>query len=325
MKALMSSTLISSTLLMATFLAGVHANLAVAQGFPNKPVRWIVPFAAGGPADVIARILQSRFAERLGQPVIIENRAGGGSNIGHDAGAKAIPDGYTILYVVPNVVTNPSLFRNQVDPLKELAPVAQLTTQAYVLLATPAFKPNTIGEIITTAKTKPGGVTCAAGGGLPTFGCEWLRSLVGNGIVHVPYKGNAPALTDLIGGQVDMLIDLFNTALPQVKSGKVRPVALTSAKRGLPLPDLPVFAETLPEFVLVGWHGVMAPVGVPLAITDRLNKALGDALADPEVTRRISESFIEVAHTSADTFGKIVQADFYKYARIVKAAGIKPE
>jgi len=325
MKTLVSSTLISSTLLMASFLAGMHTNPASAQSFPSKPVRWIVPFAAGGPADVIARILQPRFAERLGQPVVIENRAGGGSNIGHEAGAKATPDGYTILYVVPNVVTNPSLFRNQVDPLKELAPVAQLTTQAYVLLANPMFKPNTINEIIATAKTKPGGVTCAAGGGLPTFGCEWLRSLVGNGIVHVPYKGNAPALTDLIGGQVDMLIDLFNTALPQVKSGKVRPVALTSAKRGLPLPELPVFAETLPEFVLVGWHGVMAPVGVPPAITDRLNKALGDALADPEVTRRISDSFIEVAHTSADTFGKIVQADFHKYARIVKAAGIKPE
>ena len=325
MKALVSSTLISSTLLMATFLAGMHANLAAAQSFPSKPVRWIVPFAAGGPADVIARILQPRFAERLGQPVVIENRAGGGSNIGHEAGAKATPDGYTILYVVPNVVTNPSLFRNQIDPLKELAPVAQLTTQAYVLLANPMFKPNTISEIIATAKTKPGGVTCAAGGGLPTFGCEWLRSLVGNGIVHVPYKGNAPALTDLIGGQVDMLIDLFNTALPQVKAGKVRPIALTGAKRGLPLPELPVFAETLPEFVLVGWHGVMAPVGVPPAITDRLNKALGDALADPEVTRRISDSFIEVAHTSADTFGKIVQADFHKYARIVKAAGIKPE
>lgn len=125
MKTLVSSTLISSTLLMASFLAGMHTNPASAQSFPSKPVRWIVPFAAGGPADVIARILQPRFAERLGQPVVIENRAGGGSNIGHEAGAKATPDGYTILYVVPNVVTNPSLFRNQVDPLKELAPVAQ--------------------------------------------------------------------------------------------------------------------------------------------------------------------------------------------------------
>ena len=318
-------TLFSFLLILTGALAALQSDPTAAQSFPSRPVRWIVPFAAGGPADVIARILQPRFAERLGQPVVIENRAGGGSNIGHEAGAKATPDGYTILYVVPNVVTNPSLFRNQVDPLKELAPVAQLTTQAYVLLANPSFKPNSIGEIIATAKTKPGGVTCAAGGGLPTFGCEWLRSLVGNGIVHVPYKGNAPALTDLIGGQVDMLIDLFNTALPQVKSGKVRPVALTGAKRGLPLPELPVFAETLPEFVLVGWHGVMAPVGVPPVITDRLNKALGDALADPEVTRRISDSFIEVAHTSADSFGKIVQGDFHKYARIVKAAGIKPE
>ena len=297
----------------------------LAQDFPSKPVRWIVPFPPGGPADVIARLLLPKFSESLGQPVVIDNRAGGGSNIGHDAAARATPDGYTILYVVPNVVTNALLTKGSVDPLKELRPVAQLTAQSYVLMAAPGFAPRTIPEIIAAAKAKPGGVTCAAGGGLPGFGCEWLRPATGADITHIPYKGNALAMNDLIGGQVSLLIDLFNTALPQIRAGKVRAIALTGARRGPPLPNLPVIAETLPGFVLVGWHGVMAPAGVPAPIVARLNAALGQALADPEANRRISESSIEVAHTSAEAFGRILQDDTVKYARIIKDAGIKPE
>jgi tripartite-type tricarboxylate transporter receptor subunit TctC len=296
-----------------------------AQDFPTKPVRWIVPFPPGGPADVIARLLLPKFSTSLGQPVVIDNRAGGSSNIGHEAAARAAPDGYTILYVVPNVVTNALLTKGSVDPTKELRPIAQLTAQSYVLMASPGFAPRTIGEIIAAAKAKPGAVTCAAGGGLPAFGCEWLRPATGTDITHVPYKGNALAMNDLIGGQVSLLIDLFNTALPQIRAGKVRAIALTSAKRGPPLPELPVIAETLPGFVLVGWHGVMAPAGVPMPVVERLNAALGEALADPEVKQRITETSIEVAHTSAETFGRILQEDAVKYARIIKDAGIRPE
>lgn len=307
----------------ATLLAVSQA--APAQAWPSKPIRWIVPFAAGGPADVIARLVSAELARRLGQPVIIENRAGGAANIGHEAAARSAPDGYTILYAIPSVVTNVSLLKAAVDPLKELTPVARLTTQAYVLLASPGFAPRTLAEIIAAAKGKPGSVSCASGGGLPALGCEWLKSVTQAEIVHVPYKGNAPALNDLIGGQVSVLIDLFNTALPQIRSGKVRAVALTSETRGPPLPELPVMAETLPGFVLVGWHGVMAPAGVPRAIIDQLNRAFGDALAEPEVHRRITDSRITVAHSSAEAFGRIIESDLAKYARIVRDAGIKPE
>jgi tripartite-type tricarboxylate transporter receptor subunit TctC len=297
---------------------------ALAQAYPSKPIRWIVPFSAGGPADVIARVLGPGLNEALGQSVIIENRPGGNSNIGHDAAARAAPDGYTILYVVPNIVTNPTLFKApMVDPLKELVPVAQLTSQSYVLLANPAFAPRTMADIVAAARK--GGVTCASGGGLPTFGCEWLRSMSKADFVHVPYKGNAPALNDLIGGQVNILIDLFNTALPQVKAGTVRAVALTRAARGQPLPELPVIAETLPGFVLVGWHGVMAPAGTPPAIVERLNAAFVKALANPDVRKRINDTFIEVTPTTAAEFGKVLEDDFAKYARIVREAGIKPE
>jgi tripartite-type tricarboxylate transporter receptor subunit TctC len=296
-----------------------------AQPYPSKPVRWIVPFAPGGPADVIARLLQPKLAEHFGQAVIIDNRAGAGSNIGHELAARAAPDGYTILYVVPNVITNPSLTKGAVDPFRELTPVTQLTAQSYVLMAAPNFAPRTVADIMAAAREKAGSVTCAAGGGLPAFGCEWLRTMARADIVHVPYKGNAPAMTDLIGGQVTLLIDLFNTALPQIRAGKVRAVALTGPERGPPFPELPVIAETLPGFVLVGWHGVMAPAGVPAPIIERLNEGFAASLKDPAIAKRITESHIQPSHTSAMRFGQILQEDFTKYARIIKEAGIKPE
>ena len=311
----------------AALVAGLLATgAALAQSFPSKPVRWIVPFSAGGPADVIARVVGPKLAERLGQPVIIDNRVGGNSNIGHEAAARAAPDGYTMLYVVPNIVTNPPLFKeNMVDPLRELAPLARMTVQSYALVANPGFEPKTVAEIIAAARANPGKVTCASGGGLMSFGCDWMRTITKTELVHVRYKGNAPALTDLMGGQVNILFDLYNTSLPQIRAGKIRPVALTRPNRGAPLPDLPVIAETLPGFVLVGWHGVMLPVGVPRPIVERLNTALGEALADKDVAKRITDGYSEVAHTSPEAFGEVLREDLVKYSRIVKDAGIKPE
>lgn len=159
-----------------------------------------------------------------------------------------------------------------------------------------------------------------------TFGCEWMRTMTQTDITHVQYKGNAPALTDLMGGQVNILFDLYNTSLPQIRAGKVRGVATTAPQRGVqPLPDLPAIAETLPGFVLVGWHGVMLPPGVPRSIVERLNRAFAEALADPSVAQRIAEGYSEVAHTSPEAFGDVLKEDFAKYARIVLEAGIKPQ
>ena len=314
------------TILLSALAAGtLAAGAACAQAWPSKPVRWLVPFAAGGPADVIARVVGPKLSERLGQPVIIENRAGANSNIGHEAVARAAPDGYTMLYVVPNIVTNPPLFKDMVDPLKELAPLAQMTVQSYALVANLAFEPRTVADIIAAARAKPGSVTCASGGGLMSFGCDWIRTITKTEMVHVRYKGNAPALTDLLGGQVNILFDLYNTSLPQIRAGKIRPIALTRPTRGLPLPDVPVIAETLPGFVLVGWHGVMLPVGVPRPVVEKLNNALGEALADKDVAKRVTDGYSEIAHTSPEAFGEILKNDYAKYARIVKDAGIKPE
>ena len=301
------------------------SSAAHAQDYPSKPVKWIVPFAAGGPADVFARMIQPKLAEDLGQPVVIENRAGAESNIGHAEAARAAPDGYTILYVVPNIVTNPSLFRNMVDPLKQVAPVTRITSQAYVLVANNNFAPATLADIIAQAKAKPGSVSCASGGGLMTFGCAWLKTTTQADFIHVQYKGNGPALNDLLGGQVNILFDLFNTSLPQIRGGKIRPVALTGARRGEPLPGLPTIAETLPGFVLEGWHGIMAPVGLQRPVLDRLNRAFHVALSDPGVAKRITDSYSDVAPTTPEKFGEILREDFAKYAKIVQDAGIKTE
>jgi tripartite-type tricarboxylate transporter receptor subunit TctC len=309
--------------LLAAAAAAFACTAAAAQEYPSRPVRWVVPFSAGGPADIFARAIQPKLVEQLGQPVIIDNKAGGRSNIGHSDVARAEPDGYTFLYVVPNVVTNPSLYNNMVDPLKELAPVTRITSQSYVLVANKDFAPKTLAEII--AQARAGSVSCASGGGLMTFGCEWLKTLTKADFIHVQYKGNAPALKDLLGGQVNILFDLFNTSLPQIRAGNIRAIALTGSRRGAPLPGLPTLSDTLPGFVLEGWHGVMAPVGLPAAVLDKLNRAFHFALADPAVAKRMTDAYSDVAPTTPEEFGRIIREDFAKYARIVKDAGIKPE
>ena len=307
----------------AVALLPLATREAAAQAFPSKPIRWIVPYAAGGPADIIARAMQPKMQEHLGQPVLIDNRPGGNSNIGHEMASKAAPDGYTILYVVPNVVTNPLLYRNMVDPVKDLAPVAKITSQAYILVANPGFAPRTVGEIIEAARKT--GVNCASGGGLPGFGCMWFKSYSKADFTHVLYKGNGPAMNDLIGGQVHVMIDLFNTAMPQVRAGRARAIALTGSKRGMPLPELPTIGETIPGFVLEGWHGVMVAPGTPAPVVDRLNQAIRHALADPAVASRITEASIDVTPTSPAEFAATIREDWAKYSRITQDAGIKPE
>jgi tripartite-type tricarboxylate transporter receptor subunit TctC len=317
------STTRRTLLAAAGFLLAAACTGASAQGFPNHAIRWIVPYSAGGPADFIARAMQPKMQENLGVPVIIDNRPGGNANIGHELASRAAPDGYTILYVVPNIVTNPLLYKNMVDPLKDLAPVAKITSQAYVLVANPSFPAKTVGDIVDIARKK--GVNCASGGGLPGFGCLWFKSYSKADVTHVQYKGNGPAMLDLVSGQVDIMIDLFNTALPQIKAGKARAIALTGHKRGMPLPELPTISETIPGFVLEGWHGVMIAPGTPQPIVDRLNKAIRFALADPGVIKRITESSIDITPSSPAEFEETLKEDWAKYSRITHDVGIKPE
>lgn len=309
------------TLLCAmSVLASTHA--AADEPWPSKPIRWIVPLAAGGPADGIARMVADSLSKKLGQQIIIDNKAGAATNIGNAEAVRAAPDGYTILYVMPSIVLNPGLFRVAVDPIKDLEPVAQMTSQAYVMMARQGYA-KSMPEIID--KARKDGVACANGGGLPYFGCEWLRSLTKTDVLNAQFKGNGPAITALLGGHVDIMIDLFNTALPHIEAGSVEPIALTGERRGEPLPKLPTVSETIPGFTLVGWHGVMAPKGTPAAIVQRLNKAIGEAMEDPAVRKYFADSHIDIARKTPAEFGQVIAADLAKYAGIIRDAKIQKQ
>jgi len=318
----------NARILAALFVAGAAAALgaqAQTAAWPIKPIRWVVPFAPGGPTDIVSRLLAPKLGERVGQPVIIENRAGAAGNIGADSVVKAAPDGHTILYVVPAVITNPFFFKSSPDP-KDLAPVIQVSNVSMVLVASTGFAPKTVAEVIALARAKPGTVSCGSSGALPTVGCELLRSHVGADMIMVMYKGNAPALNALMGGEINLLFDVVNTSAPQVKAGRVRAIASLNPKRGRGVfGDLPTVSETIPDFELVTWHGVMAPAATPRDIVQRLNREIGAVLAQPEVRQRLTETGFEIVASSVEAFEAVLRRDSAKYGKAFKEAGIKPE
>ncbi|TMH19591.1 MAG: tripartite tricarboxylate transporter substrate binding protein [Betaproteobacteria bacterium] len=315
---------LTAVFVVATTFAG---TLAQAQtGWPSKPIRWIVPFPPGGPADVVTRMLSAKLAERVDQPAIVENRGGAGGNVGHEAAARAAPDGYTVVFVVPAIITNPFFLKASIDPFRELAPVIHLDSASMVLLTHPAFPANTVAEVISRARAKPGSVSCASSGALPQVGCEMLRIHAGAEMIMVQYKGNAPALNALMGGEVNLLFDVVNIAQGQVKSGRVRAIASTNPKRGIgPFGELPVLAETIPDFELVTWHGVMVPAATPRDIVLRLNREIQAVLENPDIRRRFADGGLDITGGTPEEFGAILKRDFTKYGKTLTGAGIKPE
>jgi tripartite-type tricarboxylate transporter receptor subunit TctC len=304
----------------------LFSTTVLAQDWPTKPVRWLVPFAPGGPADVVARIVAAGLAERSGQPNPVENQAGASGNIAHAAASKAAPDGHTLVFVVPAVITNPFYLKAAVDPFADLAPVIHLDNASMVLIANPAFPPATLAEVLAFIKQNPGKATCGASGALPSVGCELLRSHAGADMLMVMYKGNAPALNALMGGEINMLFDVVNIAVGHVKSGRVRAIASTAPKRGTgPLPDLPVMAETIPGFDLVTWHGVMTSPATPRPLLERINRELNAVLQSPEVRQRFTASGLQVTGGTPEEFGAILKRDYDKYGAALRSAGVKPE
>jgi tripartite-type tricarboxylate transporter receptor subunit TctC len=317
----MKARILVSALALLTASA-VHAQSA----WPSKPIRWIVPFPPGGPADVVTRLVSSKLAERTGQPGVVENRGGAGGNVGHEAAAKAPADGTTVLFVVPAIVTNPFFLKASIDPFKELAPVIHLDSASMLLLVNPAFPAGTVSEVIAQARARPGAVSCAASGALPQVGCEMLRAYAGVEMIMVQYKGNAPALNAVMGGEVNLLFDLVNTAQGQVKAGRVRAVASTSAKRGAgPFGELPAVAETIPDFELVTWHGVMVPAATPKDIVQKLNREIQWVLEQPDIRKRFADGGLDITGGSPEAFDSLLKRDYAKYGKILVGAGIKPE
>lgn len=320
------AALAASSALMATALsAAAQSPSAETPAWPSKPVRWVVPFAPGGATDLVVRLVAPKLSGRIGQPVIVENRAGAAGNIGTEAVAKSSPDGHTIVQIVPSLITNPYFIKGSPDP-KEFAPVIQATRGPMVLLTNPQFPAQTVAEVIAEIRAKPGRVSCGSSGALPTVACELLRAHAGVDMIMVPYKGNAPALNALISGEINVLFDIMNTALAQVKGGRVRAIATTDTKRGgAALPDLPTVSETIPGFDLDTWQGVAAPAATSRHIIQRLNREIGAVLDQPDVRRRIADSGLEVAAGTVAAFEERMRNDVAKYGRVLREAGVKPE
>ncbi len=312
--------LIVSLLLLAAM--PVYAQNAA---WPAKPVRWLVPFPPGGPADVVARLVAAGLAERTGQPNVVENHPGASGNIAHAVAAKAEPDGYTLLFVVPSVITNPFYMKSAIDPFRDLAPVIHLDSASMILVARPGFPAATTADLLAYIRAHPGKATCGASGALPSVACELLRKEARADVLMVMYKGNAPAMNAVMAGEIDLLFDVVNIAAGQVKAGRVGAIASTAPRRGGLLPDLPVMAETLPGFELVTWHGVMTAPGTPPGLVARINRELNAVLQRPEIRSRMENSGLQVSGGPPEAFGGILRRDYDKYGTALRSAGVQPQ
>src|SRR5579862_461439 len=301
-----------------------------AQEWPARPVRWIVPYAAGGFADTRARKLSVDLAKALGQPVVIENRAGAGGVVGTDAVAKAVPDGYTIgMGNLAALAVNVSLMKKlPYDPLKDLQPVLLIERSPLILVAGPGLKANSLQELIAYARENPGQVGFGSSGigGAHHLSGEMLKLRTGVDMVHIPYKGGAPAAADLMAGHLPVMFEMGYSALPSVKSGKTRALAVTSAQRLALLPDVPTMAEAgQPGFESYNWQGIIVPAGTPRAIVDRLNREFNAILALPDQRDAILATASEVAGGTPETFRDLIRSETVKWAQVVQAAKIQPE
>ena len=297
-----------------------------AQPYPTKSVRMIVPFTPGGGTDILARSLGQKLGESMGTAIVIENKPGAGGNLGAELAAKAPADGYTLLMVSASYAVNAALYPLGFDPVKDLVPISQIASVPFVLMAHPSLPANDVQELIALARAQPGRLNYASSGtgSSPHLAGELLAMLTGTKMVHVPYKGGAPALTDLLGGQVQLLFATVVQGLPHIKSGKVKPLAVGGRERSKTLPQVPTIAESgVPEFELTNWFGVLAPAGTPAPILERLQREIVQQLQAPELRTRLAAEGAEPAGTSGADFERLIRADIEKFGRIVKAAGIR--
>lgn len=302
------------------------SRLARAQAWPNRPVRLVIGYTPGGSADLTARLMGQWLSEKLGQSFVIENRPGGGTNIATEAVLRSAPDGYTLLLVAPANAINATLYdKLNFNFIKEVEPVAGLIRFPNVVVVHPSLPVKTIPELIEYAKANPGKLNMASSGNGSTIQMsgELFKMLTGINMVHVPYRGGAPALTDLIAGQVQVMFDNLPTCAEHVKSGKLRGLAVTSAARSEVLPDLPTVADFLPGYEASAWYGIGAPKGTPPDIVDRLNKAVNEILADPKVKAKFSEYGAILLPGSPADFGKLLADETEKWGKVVKFAGAK--
>jgi tripartite-type tricarboxylate transporter receptor subunit TctC len=302
---------------------------ASAQDYPSKPIKFIVPYPPGGGTDVVARILQEPLATELGQPIIIENKGGAAGNVGTDLAAKAPADGYTILFTLSSHTINPKLYdKLPFDVERDFVPVSLATLVPQILVAHPSVPANNVKELIALAKANPGKLNYASvGTGSPGhIAGELFKLRTGVDIVHVPYKGGGPAVIDTIGGQVQLLFVTMPAAWQHVKAGKLKALAVTSAKRTVTAPEVPTMVEAgVPDYVVDSWYGALAPAKIPPAAVARLNAAFVKVLENPQVKEKLLAQGAEAAPSSPAEFDRRIKDELAKWELVIKSANIKPE
>lgn len=300
------------------------------QAWPGKPVRWIVPFPAGGGVDLIARTLAARIGPRLGQQFVLENRGGANGNIGAELAAKAAPDGYTLLQATTGIIAiNPHIYgKPTFDPLKDLTPVAHAVDSINVLVVHPALPVRSVTELIALAKARPDQLKFASSGagGSDHVAAELFKGMTGTRLVHVPYKGGAPAIIDVVSGQVETMFATVAVGVGPLKTGRLRALGVTSRRRFDPLPEVPTIAEAgIPGYESAFWFSTFAPAGTPREIVTRLNAEIRSALETPEVRQRLLESGLVAVTGTVEEFTAFVQAEARKWSKLVKERGLKAE
>ncbi len=319
-----AARLLLALVLVAAFLAPTAGS---AQNYPNRPVRIVVPFPAGGPADGLGRVLADQLNKTWGQPVIIENRGGAGGNLGAEVVARAAPDGYTLLLNASNHVINPSLYdKLSYDPIKDFTPVSEVASYMLVLVVHPSVPATSVKEFVAFAKTKPDGLTVAnAGLGTPThLAAVLFAQAAGVDLIHVPYRGAAPASSDLIAGQVPAMFNNPVNAVPQVRSNNLRALATTGSKRLSLLPDVPTIAESgYPEFETRTWYGLFGPAGMPADIARKLHADLEKALQIPEIANNLIAQGWDITASPPERFSMVLRSEFDRWSAVVKRASIK--
>jgi tripartite-type tricarboxylate transporter receptor subunit TctC len=311
-------------------LAALALPLAChAQQYPVKPVRYISPYPAGGGNDTLLRILADKVGEQIGQRVIVDNRPGANTIVGTELMVKSPPDGYTFLLIPNTFATNPAFYpKLPYDTTKDVAPVAQVAQSPQMIVAHPSFPAKTMKELLAMAKAKPGALTygTSGNGSIGHLAGLLLTSMTGVQLTHVAYKGTAPAVNELVGGHIPLMVSSMISTLPQVRSGKLKIIALTTAKRAKALPDVPTIAESgVPGYDATLWYGILAPARTPEALIKRMNAELGTALRSPDVVEKLSTQAVEPHHTSPEQFGVLIRNELGKWDKVIRASGVKPD
>jgi tripartite-type tricarboxylate transporter receptor subunit TctC len=317
---------VCGALALATAVAGAQAGAAGAQAYPVKPIRFVVPFAPGGPNDILARLMGPKLTEAWGQQVIVENRPGGGTVIGTELVAKAPPDGHTLLIVSTSHTSNPTLVRKlPFDTLRDLAPVMLVATSANVLVAHPSLPARSVKELIAIARARPEQVAYASGGnGTSThLSGELFAQMAGVKMIHIPYKGGGPAVVALLSGEVSWMFSPLLASMPHIQTGRMRALAVTTHRRAPVLPAVPTVAETLAAFEAPAWYGVSTTGGTPKEVIAKVNQEMARALNATDMRERLAREGVDVVAGSPEEFGAFFRNEIEKWAKVIKQAGIR--